>query len=163
MWGTSRHPNWAHDSSLESPGCWISNPSGISQFGAHLTLQNFFLPEVLLVGAKGGSKVVFMVFLSSLTIQNLMKCLGNVRGCITNHEKSKNAKISSRKCPKKKVSAWVRDLLNWKTCFWDQKFENDKIFFEFAQIQSGDPPSCIFPSQWSLGQNPEWIRPFPPF
>jgi len=102
FWGTYRHPNWAHDSSLESPGCWLSNPSGISQFEAHFPLQKFILPEVLPAGAKGGSKVVFMVFLSFLTIQNLMKCFGNAWGYINYHEKSKNAKISFSKCPEKK-------------------------------------------------------------
>ena len=100
FWGTSRSPNWSHDSSLEIPGCWLSNPSGISQFGAHLPLQNLILLEVLLAGAKGGRKVVFMVFLGPLIIQNLMKCFGNTGACINYHEKPKNINFSFNKCHK---------------------------------------------------------------
>jgi len=100
--GTSWHQNQAHDILLESPGCLLSNPSGISQFGAHLPLQNFILPEVLPAGAKGGRKVIFMVFLALLIIQNLMKCLGHTRACINYHEKSKNIIFSSIKCPNHK-------------------------------------------------------------
>ena len=77
FWRTSWHQNQAHDIFLESPGCLLSKPSGISQFGAHLPLQTFILPQVLPAGAKGGRKVIFIVFLALLIIQNLMKCFGH--------------------------------------------------------------------------------------
>ena len=113
FWGTSRSQNWAHDSSLEIPWCWLSNPSSISQFGAHFPLQNFILPEVLPAGAKGGSKVVFMVFLSLLTIQNLMKCFSPTWAYITYHEKSKYANISFRKCPNRMGSTHFNLILKY--------------------------------------------------
>ena len=73
----SRNLNQAHDSFFEIPGCLLSNTSGISQFGAHLPLQNFIFPQVLPAGAKGGRKVIFMVFLALLIIQNLVKLFGH--------------------------------------------------------------------------------------
>ena len=102
FWGTSQSLNWAHDSSLESPGYWLSKPSRIFQCGAHLPLQKFILPKVLPAGAKGDRKVIFMVFLALLIIQNLMKCFSHFWACIIYHEKSKNIKFSSRRCPNHK-------------------------------------------------------------
>ena len=98
--------NQAHDSFFESPRCLLSKPSGIFQFGAHFPLQNFNLPRVLPAGAKGGRKVVFMVFLALLITQNLMKCFSNSLKCIIYHEKSKNTNFSSRKCPNHKCASW---------------------------------------------------------
>ena len=106
FWGTSRHQNKSHDSFLEIPACLLSNPSGISQFGAHFPLQNFILPQVLPAGAKGGRKVIFMVFLALLIIQNLMKCFSHFLACINYHEKSKNTNFSSSKCPNHKRTSW---------------------------------------------------------
>ena len=74
-------------------------PKWYFQIWSSFSLQNFILPEVLPAGAKGGSKVVFMVFLGLLIIQNLMKCFGNTWACINYHEKSKTIKFSSSKCP----------------------------------------------------------------
>ena len=127
FWGSSRHPNCAHDSSLESPGCLLSNPSGTSEFGVDLTLQNLILPKVLPAGAKGDSKVVFKVFLSFLTIQNLMKCFGNAWGCITYHEKSKNVKISFSKCPKKKWAYGCETHLTENPVFRPKNFKMTKF------------------------------------
>ena len=102
FWGTYWHQNQAHDRFLESPGCLLSSPSGISQFGAHFPLQNFILPQVLPAGEKCGRKVIFMVFLALLIIQNLVKFFVHTGACITYHEKSKNINFSSSKCPNHK-------------------------------------------------------------
>ena len=64
FWGTSWSPNWAHDSSLESPTCLLSNPIRFFQFGVHFPLQNCNLPRLVLAGAKRGRKVIFGVFLT---------------------------------------------------------------------------------------------------
>ena len=116
-----------HDSSLESPGCWLSNPSGISQFGAHFPLQNFILLEVLPVGAKGGRKVVFMVFLGPLIIQNLMKCFGHTGACINYHEKSKNINFSSSKCPNHKRARRRATRMAEKSVLRPKYFKMTKI------------------------------------
>ena len=102
FWGTSQSPNWAHDSSLESSTCLISNPSGIFQFGVHFPLQKFNLPKLVLVCEKSGRKAIFKVFLTLYTTQNLMKSLSHSRACIIHHKKSKNVNFSSRRCPNHK-------------------------------------------------------------
>ena len=91
FWGTSRHPNWAHDSSLEIPGCIISNPSGIFQFGVHFPLQKCILPRLLPVCPKRGSEVIFCMFFNLLGTQNLPKFLVQVPKFMICHEKSKTA------------------------------------------------------------------------
>ena len=112
FWGTSRNQNQAHDILLESLVCLLSNPSGISQFGAYFPLQKFILLQVLPAGAKGGRKVIFMVFFAFLIIQNLMKCFSHFWECINFHEKSKNFKFSSRRCPNHKRTSG--DATRWE-------------------------------------------------
>ena len=127
FWGTSWHQNQAHDILLESPGCLLSIPSGISQFGAHFPLRNFILPQVLPAGAKGEQKVIFMVFLALFIIQNLIKCLGHTRACITYHEKSKNIKFPYSKCPNHKCAR--RRATRWaeKSVLQAKNFKMTKI------------------------------------
>ena len=69
-------PNEAKVGLLESSGCLLSNPSGISKFGGHLPLQNCNLPRLLSVSQKSERKSFLLVF-DFLEAQNLMKFLSN--------------------------------------------------------------------------------------
>ena len=77
--------------------------------------------------------------------------------------KTQKCKYFLQRVSRIKVSTLTRYPYSGKICFWTKIFQSDKNFSEFAQILSKVSPSCIMPSQQSLSQNPEWIRPFPPF
>lgn len=65
FWNTFWGPNWAQVCLLEILSCILSNPSKISEFGAHSPLQNLNLPRLLPVCENRGREVIFRVFLTS--------------------------------------------------------------------------------------------------
>ena len=73
--GTWWSPNCAQVCLLESPTYRLSNPSGISKFGAHFPLQNFILPRLLRVCQNRGRQVIFWVFLTSWGLKTCPKFL----------------------------------------------------------------------------------------
>jgi len=65
FWGTFWSPNCAQVCLLEILDCLLSNPSGISAFGAHFPLQKFIIPGLLPVCQNRGREVIVWVFLTS--------------------------------------------------------------------------------------------------
>ena len=65
FWGTCRCPKCAQVGLLESLACLLSNPTGISQFGAHWPFQILILPILLFMCPKSCREAIFGCFLTS--------------------------------------------------------------------------------------------------
>ena len=76
---------------------------------------------------KGATGVVALLLQYWSPPQNMMKCLGHTRACITYHEKSKNIKFSSSKCPNHKRAR--RRATRWaeKSVLQAKNFKMTKI------------------------------------
>ena len=76
---------------LEILACLLSNPSGISEFGAHLPLQISIFPGLLLVCQNRGREVIFLGVFGLLETQIMPKLLFQAPIVVILHAESKNA------------------------------------------------------------------------
>jgi hypothetical protein len=95
FWGTCRCPKCAQVGLLESLSCLLSNPTGISEFGAHFPLQIFILPRLLPVCQKSGREAIFGCFLTFRRLRSCPNFLSKTPVVVIFHAESKNANHSS--------------------------------------------------------------------
>lgn len=95
FWGPLRCPKCAQVDFLEILSCLLSNPTIISEFGAHLPLQIFILPRLLRMCQKRGREAICLGVFDLLETQILPKFLVRAPVVMIFHAESKNVNHSS--------------------------------------------------------------------